>query len=259
MINSLLVVAGIALLAGCVTTKYKSFESATSQIYVGRGGTKEVVDGMEVWDNGEPPRAYSVIGFVEDERPDAPYPMQVMRGEIAKKAREAGGDAVVQVSNQSQITGMVGFSTGNAWGNWRSASAIGTSFAAPTRTNSARFAVIKYVDAAVSAIVQQAPALTPAAVVAPGFRPVLAPQSLLPATTVGVQQPSNVVTIAPPADRGGPDRYNAEEHVRATGCQSTPDIKLVNRVPGMETYAAACSNGASMVIRCEYGNCRAMK
>ena len=61
------------------------------------------------------------------------------------------------------------------------------------------------------------------------------------------------------ADRGGPDRYAAEQFVRTSGCQSNPAINLVNRVPGIETYSAACTSGAPMVIRCEHGNCRAMR
>lgn len=259
MNKPLLLLALVLGLTGCVTTSYKTFESAANPVYVGRGGTKELVDGMEVWDNGEPPRPYSVIGFVEDQRPDAPFPMQELRKDVVKKARAAGGDAVVQVSSHSQVTGMVGISTGNAWGNWRSASAIGTSFAMPTRTNSARFAVIRYVEPTALSTVPQTPAIVPAAVVAPGFRPVLAPQSLLPTASTGIHQPSNTVTLPPVVDRGGPDRYQAEQYVRTSGCQAQPTINLVNRVPGAETYSAACSNGESMVVRCEYGNCRALK
>lgn len=76
---------------------------------------------------------------------------------------------------------------------------------------------------------------------------------------VMIQQPNNTVTIAPVADRGGPDRYQAEQFVRSAGCQAHPTINLVHRAPGMETYSANCTNGSALVVQCQYGNCRAMK
>ena len=84
------------------------------------------------------------------------------------------------------------------------------------------------------------------------------PQAPPPSTTA-VPSMSPPRPAAPSAIAGGPDRYNAEAYVRASGCQKTPDVNFVNRVPGAETYAATCANGSSMVIRCEFGNCRAMR
>ena len=49
-----LVVLTASLMAGCATTEYKSFEGKVN-VFEGKGGTKVVIDGMELWDNGEPP------------------------------------------------------------------------------------------------------------------------------------------------------------------------------------------------------------
>jgi hypothetical protein len=134
-----------SLLAGCATTEYKAFEGK-GNVIEGKGGTKVVVDGMEIWDNGEPPRKFKVLGIIDDERPGGLIPMSQLRSDMVKKAREAGGDAVVQMNSQSQIAGYYtsGSATAYAYGN--SATAYGSSTTMPVRRNVAKFAVIKYVE-----------------------------------------------------------------------------------------------------------------
>jgi len=87
------------LLAGCasVTTEYAAFEGVRAAIVQGKGGAKAVVDGMEIWVDGEPPHKFKIIGFIDDVReegwmytPPQPHPE-----DIVKKAREAGGDALL--------------------------------------------------------------------------------------------------------------------------------------------------------------------
>lgn len=141
----LLLALSLSLMSGCATTEYKAFEGKVS-VYEGKGGTKAVIDGMEVWDNGEPPRKFKVIGIIDDERPGGIIPMSQLRSDIVKKAREAGGDAVIQLGSQSQIAGFYtsGSATAYAYGN--SASAYGSSTTMPVRRNMAKFTVIKYVE-----------------------------------------------------------------------------------------------------------------
>jgi len=140
-------VAAIAtfVLAGCATTEYKSFEGKAN-VFEGSGGTKVVVDSMEIWDNGDPPRKFKVLGIIDDERPGGIIPMAQLRSDMVKKAREAGGDAVVQLGSQSQIAGFYssGSATAHSYGN--SATAYGSSTTMPIRRNTAKFAVIKYVE-----------------------------------------------------------------------------------------------------------------
>jgi hypothetical protein len=142
---TLAAVAAIALLAGCANTEYKPFE-AKSNMFEGRGGTKVVVDGMEIWDNGDPPRKFKVLGIIDDERPGGIITMSQLRGDMVKKAREAGGDAVVQLSSQSQIAGYYTSGSASAYASGNSATAYGSSTTMPVRRNVAKFAVIKYLD-----------------------------------------------------------------------------------------------------------------
>lgn len=142
---TLAAVAAIALLAGCANTEYKPFE-AKNNMFEGKGGTKVVVDGMEFWDNGDPPRKFKVLGIIDDERPGGLIPMSQLRGDMVKKARESGGDAVVQLSSQSQIAGYYTSGSASAYAPRSSATAYGSSTTMPVRRNAAKFAVIKYLD-----------------------------------------------------------------------------------------------------------------
>lgn len=143
-ILAFLVVIAISI-SGCATTEYKSFE-AKDNMFDGKGGTKIVVDGMEMWDNGDPPRKFKVLGIIDDQRPGGLIPMSQLRSDMVKKAREAGGDAVVQLSNQSQIAGYQTSGSASAYAYGSSATAYGSSTTTPIRRNVAKFAVIKYLD-----------------------------------------------------------------------------------------------------------------
>lgn len=98
----------VLLLAGCAcaTTEYKVFEGVGTGIIEGRGGSMIVVNGMEVWDTGEPPRKFKILGFVDDHR-DTGWngeDTESIRVDVVEKARAAGGDAVVKINTQSQLS-----------------------------------------------------------------------------------------------------------------------------------------------------------
>lgn len=132
------------VLAGCQTTEFKQYEGASVQ--QGSGGTKTVVDGVDIWDNGTPPRRYKVLGIVEDERSGGSLFMASQRSDIAKKARAAGGDAAILISNDSQIQGYVGNMSANTYGYRGSSSTYGSMNATAATRNFSKFAVIKYLD-----------------------------------------------------------------------------------------------------------------
>ena len=140
-----LAVLVLSLVGGCATTEYKPYQ-AKDNLFEGKGGTRVVVDGMEFWDNGEPPRKFKVLGIIDDQRPGGIIPMSQFRSDMVKKAREAGGDAVVQLGNQSQIAGYFTNGSASAYSYGGSATAYGSSTTMPVRRNVAKFAVIKYVD-----------------------------------------------------------------------------------------------------------------
>lgn len=71
--------------------------------------------------------------------------MSRLRGDMVK-AREAGGDTVIQLSSQSQIAGYYTSGSASMYGSGSPATAYGSSTTMPVRRNSAKFAVIKYLD-----------------------------------------------------------------------------------------------------------------
>lgn len=54
------------------------------------------------------------------------------------------------------------------------------------------------------------------------------------------------------------DTYMAERYARDIGCVDGP-ATLVGRGPGQESYSFQCTNGDTMVVQCQWGNCRALK
>lgn len=134
------------VLSSCATTTFKSFETRGDGVIEGRGGTKTVQDGMDIWDYGDPPRRFKIIGIIEDERPGGIIPMAQLRSDMVKKAREAGGQALIQIRSQAQIVGYQSFGSATATTYGSSATATGFATSVPIRRNTAQFAVIRYVD-----------------------------------------------------------------------------------------------------------------
>jgi len=56
--------------------------------------------------------------------------------------------------------------------------------------------------------------------------------------------------------RTGRDAYVAESYAKASICQGEPArAVLAGKGPGFERYSVSCSNGQSVALRCEFGNC----
>jgi len=75
--------------------------------------------------------------------------------------------------------------------------------------------------------------------------------------------PGDVKPFDPPPKAPVPvatrDRFGAERLAKDRACNPEPQATLVAKGPGYESYAVACTNGDSLAIRCEYGNCRALR
>lgn len=133
------------VITGCATTEFKPFEARVNA-FEGTGGTKTTVAGMEVWDNGDPPRKFAVLGIIEDERSGGPIPMASLKSDVVQKAKDVGGDAVIQLNSNSQLVGVYSSGSATAYSYGRSATAYGSSTAVPMRRNYSKFAVIKFLD-----------------------------------------------------------------------------------------------------------------
>lgn len=57
----------------------------------------------------------------------------------------------------------------------------------------------------------------------------------------------------------GNDTYNAEQLARTQSCAAQPVASLSAKGGGFETYSVPCSNGDTIAIRCEFGNCRILQ
>lgn len=145
MHKALAVLAAVIVAAGCSSTDFQAWEGRNSVIE-GRGGTKKIVDGVDVWTNGDPPRKFQILGIIEDERPGGIIARAELKHDIAKKARQHGGDAVILVSSSSQLAGYYSSSSVSTQFYGRSAESFGSGVTVPITRRSSKFIVIKYLD-----------------------------------------------------------------------------------------------------------------
>jgi hypothetical protein len=57
----------------------------------------------------------------------------------------------------------------------------------------------------------------------------------------------------------GKAAYQAEKFAKEQACTPTPALAMAAKGPGFETYSAACTSGDTLMIKCEFGNCRALR
>jgi len=146
------------LLSGCLsTTAFKAYDDGGAT-YLGRGGAKEIVDGVELWSDGSPPRQYRLIGMIEDSRPNAVIPKAAFKSDMVKAVREHGGEAgiilsrgVVQLGSYTMPTGVAthtGTATPMGNGQYRvqSQSSPAPSITINQSAQTTTVAVIRYVN-----------------------------------------------------------------------------------------------------------------
>lgn len=96
------------LLTGCKTTEVAIFEG-NGQVLTGSGGTKEIVEGIDIWSYGTPPRSYKVLAVINDERRASGLIgrslMKELYYDLASAAIEHGGDAVIIENSAKETTG----------------------------------------------------------------------------------------------------------------------------------------------------------
>ena len=57
----------------------------------------------------------------------------------------------------------------------------------------------------------------------------------------------------------GKDAHTVERLPDVVACNSAARAAVTTRGPGFEVYAVGCNNGDVLIVRCELGNCRALK
>lgn len=130
IVVSALVLALALTLAACANIDFLPYEGKRN-LYEGEGGTKVVVDNIDVWANGTPPRKYSIIGMIVIEVGSRKGDEAVIRSAVASEVKKRGGSAAIQVTNNSSFAGVLHTAPG---------------FYTPTRDRKMQFAIVKYVE-----------------------------------------------------------------------------------------------------------------
>jgi hypothetical protein len=115
-------------LAACATVDFQPYEGKNN-LYEGEGGTKVVVNGVDFWANGSPPRKYSIIGMVVSEVGGGIGDESIIRSSVANEVKKQGGNAAVQVNNNTAFSGIINTAPG---------------LYMATNVKSMKFAIIKY-------------------------------------------------------------------------------------------------------------------
>jgi len=151
----------VALVAGGIgnaaAQEFLPYEGKNA-IHEGEGGTKKVVNGIDFWADGAPPRSFKLLGYISDRRHKSglfgALRMSTLEGDVADVAKANGGDAVILVSAEAETVGTVGHSFGQANGTANTyggsttvhASGWSTGISSAVQKQQSKYAVVKYVE-----------------------------------------------------------------------------------------------------------------
>lgn len=113
LVKSVLIIILACLLGGWGIFKDTTFTpyQGSNQYPAGSGSVK-TVDGIDIWTTGDPDKRYKVIGIIEQShRKTVSATFSFLTGmglesELVEVAKKNGADAVVALSEKSQITGL---------------------------------------------------------------------------------------------------------------------------------------------------------
>lgn len=124
---ALCIVAGLSGCAMVNNTQFSAYQGEDSEIF-GKGGTVKQIEGIDIWTNGSPNKKFRILGIIEQSHLDNGSPIaklasMALESDLVKEAKKQGGDALILISSDTQITG---YSTtvhadsnvnGNVYGN----------------------------------------------------------------------------------------------------------------------------------------------
>lgn len=114
----LLVALACIGLAACIQAPIQRYEGRP-EVRIGNGGAREVVDGVDIWTHGEPPRAYTNIAYTTVESPDGWIGNRMLLSRIAGRVREAGGDAALLGAERTRLSSLHRAGSQMQAENWR--------------------------------------------------------------------------------------------------------------------------------------------
>ena len=100
--------------------KFVPYEGNAS-VERGEGGTRVQKNGIDYWTTGAPPRSYEIVGVITDTRDTDMWKTDAIGSKkVAKLVRQAGGDAVIMVSQNHRQRGSTVMATPmQTWRNGR--------------------------------------------------------------------------------------------------------------------------------------------
>ena len=101
-------IAPVALVAGCQllpTVAYQPYEG-NANFFGSAGGTKLVVDGVDFWIYGTPPKPFSVLGIATSETGSGDSD-DIGRAAVAGKVGPVGGSAAIQLTGNGSFSGIL--------------------------------------------------------------------------------------------------------------------------------------------------------
>jgi len=125
----------IALLtvAGCTSNQYRAFE-ARDPFREGAGGTRQTVEGVDIWYDGTPPRRYQIIGVLTVSQREGWGSNALIENSIVRQTRRRDGDAAILIRSDSIASGGV------------VTPVAGMGVFIPVRDRASQFLIIKYAD-----------------------------------------------------------------------------------------------------------------
>lgn len=112
------------LLSSCAQVDVSTYEGrGGDKIVEGQGGTKRIDDGIEIWDSGDPPHRYKVIGIATIADFDNVFGRARIERAVVEQAKAAGANGAVLIDQTgggqsiAVVTGSNGaFATGSSFG-----------------------------------------------------------------------------------------------------------------------------------------------
>jgi hypothetical protein len=93
-----------AVMAGCTSVDFHAYDDP-NRVHHGTGGTRVLVNGVDIYTSGAPARDYMILGAVEAAVGDGVGADDMVRSAVALEIRTRGGDAGVLMSQESAVTG----------------------------------------------------------------------------------------------------------------------------------------------------------
>lgn len=147
IIRTSILLLALTLLAGCVSTRFVEYRG--NDIYQGKGGGVRNINGIDIWEIGQPDCPFKIIGYIQQEKiENSPLSRAIANSaeesEMIKEAKKHGGDAVIILASNSRTTGANTFSSAHTTLAGSSANYIANSTTEVSMQENRVVAIVKY-------------------------------------------------------------------------------------------------------------------